>query len=1481
MLLKWQLLYQLVVPKNSLFFEKVRGEPMFKKVNQSPARSMMFLFGMISLIFFVACKQEMKGPKPEVTSLDPALVCVEQLVTEVVVHGSGLSPTVFDTLADKPTVQLPKITLTHLLELSGTSGTGQSIIVPDDPKDPEASRVQWIDKSTMAFDVYPELELASGVWGITIENPNKESVTFENALLAVDPPILDAVVPDIVCNVQGERTIELQGQNFLVIGTTTPIADISGTTYATTFDSADCIDLPGPIEDAKLCTVVSVTVPTSVIEGMHPISVQNPSPAGCTTTNEQNLFVLPPPTLTSVEPANVCLASGATAFQVTGSNFVVIDDGVNTSFPTLNLDDGAGQVIQQAVIDMADMQSSCSAYPTSGPAPTETVQTCTSFLVTIDDDTILEATTFVASVENPMPIGCSSENSPDITVKSLPPPTVASPSELVPVQLCQGGGEITLAGSNLFENAVVRVGGLKAESVDASSAICDSNGLCDGLVANFGFFPTNVVGQDLDLLVSNSEDDRDLETPNICAITIPAAVSVISGPLVLYVDPPTIYDGIDNRLTVYATNFLAGNVTHVELVPPTADSNIVLCDDEGATPCENLSSTTSGRFHVTVPANTLAGLTGAPSQGSFGIEVYETTGVCAGQLPEAFTILSEQEQDTELAIDPSIGKQGEKTAVTISMTEPVPGLFSATPRVFMTSGTSGGALEAVSFVSNDTLNAVVPDTFTITGDFDDFDLIVVTPDGKLIIEQGIFSLSNFSPPIIDTVTPGQVPSTGQTVTVTGENFQDPGGVLENTPVAALIACQDENGAELTGNTPTVTFVSTQQLTLDVVPPVGGWNFAACAVEITNPRDQAKAVYSSLVFAAANSGNIPATRDAATSLNYPRQGLGVASIGANRASRFLYAVGGKTGSRASVTSTLAQPFALSDGMTLTVIVDGGAEQTATFNTADFIDIAAATAEEVVDVLIADIVEPASNPPNFMADGGAIVMASGMDGTAGSIEVTANGTATAIFDFPTGTFYGVDADVLSSVEYVPLNLKGDLGSAFKLARYSLNTKRVYHGLFEAGRALYAVGGEDESGIAVSTTERAVVLDPSEVVAPELTDFAFGTEEDPGLLPGGWIYRVSIVFDDTDLINPCGESLPSEPFVFVIPDVTDGLWITLSWDKPDTTTPGSNWTNRVIAGYRIYRTTQPDQGAADIEFLADRVASDLPEFEDKETVTSDPFPNCTDFAPVAGQKPLEIGETSRWVEVPALELNQARKGPGYKSVPDRTSNKIFFYVISGLDENALGIDDYEYMVLQHNADTNPLDWESGASWTQELNPLFDFGVGGSCKNTNKRWLAGLFLFNRESSSKDGTSFAIDTPYQDEQFLYLGPGRKDTGVETGALQSWRIDATTGELDQTATVARCEADAATSGYGNIGANQQVFLLGGTKSKAAVKAAEWIFDAGPPPFIDLLGGGFDDNGSFLDHTRSTHGTLLDRAFIYMVGGFDGANSLDTVEYGLW
>ncbi len=95
----------------------------------------------------------------------------------------------------------------------------------------------------------------------------------------------------------------------------------------------------------------------------------------------------------------------------------------------------------------------------------------------------------------------------------------------------------------------------------------------------------------------------------------------------------------------------------------------------------------------------------------------------------------------------------------------------------------------------------------------------------------------------------------------------------------------------------------------------------------------------------------------------------------------------------MTSSLTETFALVDGQTLLVDVDGSGDQTVTFNTADFVDIGNALAVEVALVISTDLTDASGSA----GTSGEVIIES--DGSASRLEVT-GGTAAAAFAFPSG-------------------------------------------------------------------------------------------------------------------------------------------------------------------------------------------------------------------------------------------------------------------------------------------------------------------------------------------------------------------------------------------------------------------------------------------------------------------------------------------------
>lgn len=100
-----------------------------------------------------------------------------------------------------------------------------------------------------------------------------------------------------------------------------------------------------------------------------------------------------------------------------------------------------------------------------------------------------------------------------------------------------------------------------------------------------------------------------------------------------------------------------------------------------------------------------------------------------------------------------------------------------------------------------------------------------------------------------------------------------------------------------------------------------------------------------------------------------------------------------GSRAAVLGGGAGPYPLADGQTLTLRVDGGLEQAIVFSSADFADIANATAAEVAAVINAGL-----DGGRATAPGGIVRVASDTEGTLSRVQVT-GGTANTALAFPT--------------------------------------------------------------------------------------------------------------------------------------------------------------------------------------------------------------------------------------------------------------------------------------------------------------------------------------------------------------------------------------------------------------------------------------------------------------------------------------------------
>lgn len=277
----------------------------------------------LGLLAAAACSHQVSSPSMTAGQVRPDLVCAEQLTTRVTLTGDGFTPMPTGTLTSSPRLVLPEVLLTRTLDLGGAAAGG-AIRVPDDPADPGASLVHWQSAREMSFDVVPALALAPGFYDIRVTNPDgKASATFAAGLAAVPRPALSALDRPAICDAQGAQTVNLSGTGILTVGAAVPTVTIGshGNADFTSVVATGCVALPGTFAEGVVstCTGLTVTIPPGLFApGDYPVTVTNPPPAACSSSDVVTLHVEPPPVVSGVVPVTLCQGGGTLALSGTG-----------------------------------------------------------------------------------------------------------------------------------------------------------------------------------------------------------------------------------------------------------------------------------------------------------------------------------------------------------------------------------------------------------------------------------------------------------------------------------------------------------------------------------------------------------------------------------------------------------------------------------------------------------------------------------------------------------------------------------------------------------------------------------------------------------------------------------------------------------------------------------------------------------------------------------------------------------------------------------------------------------------------------------------------------------------------------------------------------------------------------------------------------------------------------------------------------------
>jgi len=558
-----------------------------------------------------------------------------------------------------------------------------------------------------------------GLHTVTVPNANGNAATWPEALLAVRRPEIASVSPDLLC-AAAEGRVSLTGQLFLRFGSSLPrvVAQAEGAEpiELSVLSMDGCRSLPGD-SGYEACTTLDAGIPAGTLPSgetyrNYTLSVDNPGPASCHSTETVLLTLVPAPTLAAVEPGVVCTAQGDVLLVITGNGFLVIDGET----PTISIDGSTY------------LSSASECEPT--PGPKKTTMRCTRLEVTLPEGA-LQTGEHQVSVMNPAPAGCVSSNV--LTLPVWPPPTVTG---VAPHTLCAGGGTLSVTGSGFRPGAKVTLGSGSASSVTVASdtelsATFDSTGL--------------VVGGPYDLTVTNDDS---------CSATLPAAVTVTLGPQIFFADPPVVWNGITTTILLYGSGF-TGSIASIA-IRPTGTS------DPGAALAFSYNPARPTRVQAGVPEGT--------PPGEYDI-LFADQSSCVAVLARGLRVVSDVTLEL-LSVTPLFGSTSEETAVTVRANSQTNGGFSPVPRLYLSpqSGTMAEALQSVNFIDAGRVTAIVPGGLPE----DTYDLIAVNPDGSVGLLVNAFKVVAAPSPSISGISPGSIPNqSNQQVTISGSNFRDP------------------------------------------------------------------------------------------------------------------------------------------------------------------------------------------------------------------------------------------------------------------------------------------------------------------------------------------------------------------------------------------------------------------------------------------------------------------------------------------------------------------------------------------------------------------------------------------------------------------------------------------------------------------------------------------------------------------------------------
>lgn len=760
-------------------------------------------------------------PPPVVSAVVEDATCVETRTDTVEVQGTGFL---------QVGLELPTVSF------GGVVGTALSL----DGCTPVPGTMD-VNSCTSILVEVAQGTLTTGENNVQVENPAPAQCSSGEIvpLEVYAAPTVVSADPVLFCTDAGDTLVTITGTGFLTVDGIQPSVEIGGQLFAATVDTATCAATNrATIQE---CTSLTATVTqNSLTSGDSVITVINPEPVACPSSNQGGLLVGGPPTITNTMPMAIC----------GGAQF----DGVVTLQGTtfLRVDGNTPTVTVEGVAVPVDTMSGC----TTVTHPTLALENCTELTLTIPvafrdaDSTIV--------VTNPAPADCGSSSTELVLA---PTPAIAA---VTPLRLCDAGGVVQLDGTNFEQGMEVRLGMATATSVTVNPEGTQA-------VATFAMTTEGTY----DISVRNPTSG--------CETTFNEQVRVVTGPRAFYVDPPVLYDGISTQVTVYLTGLYGGSVTAVSVIDSMGNTTALT----NITFDPNRPNVVQG----VVPAGSLP--VGAMLD-AFDIELTDDVN-CSEQSTDLVSITNQLTVSVD-AIDAPFGWTNADTAVTVTSADPTPAnlsAFEATPRVYLNpdmpqAGDIATELRSVQFRDSFELTGIVPTGLPVGT----YDVIVINPDGSVGLLDAAFDVTLDPPPVVDLVSPGswETGNSAKAITVEGANFRMP--TLE-------VSCVDNGGAPLSAAATVLSSTDTSiSATVDTTTLS---HLSVCEIRVTNTNDGTYADYAPITVTNP-AGNFVSFNDG-PSLNVARRAPSVASGRPSTRAQYVYAIGGDSGTNATPLSSI--------------------------------------------------------------------------------------------------------------------------------------------------------------------------------------------------------------------------------------------------------------------------------------------------------------------------------------------------------------------------------------------------------------------------------------------------------------------------------------------------------------------------------------------------------------------------------------------------